>query len=69
MSTFIILKNYIDGAEARKKVLVFTEKYLSISETFIYNQVCALEKQLDVQVVCIEPQNNDVYPTQNIICT
>lgn len=54
--------------QARKKLLVFTEKYLSISETFIFNQVCALEKHFDVQVVCIENQHQEVYPTQNIIC-
>jgi colanic acid/amylovoran biosynthesis glycosyltransferase len=54
--------------QSRKKILVFTEKYLAISETFIYNQISSLEKQLEVKVVCIEVQNNDVFPTQNIIC-
>lgn len=48
------------------KIVIFTTKYLSYSETFIYNHIQSLANDNDVLVICTEVSNESIFPYANI---
>lgn len=46
----------------KKKIGVFHQKYLPLSETFIYRQLCGLSDYFDVKLITKSVENREQYP-------
>src|ERR1700761_7871681 len=49
------------------KVLVFVEKFMSPTLTFVYNEITELAKHHEVKVLCTERINGEKFPFANTI--
>jgi colanic acid/amylovoran biosynthesis glycosyltransferase len=49
------------------RILIYSDNFGGKTTTFIYNEVVALSKIFDVKYVCIERENQELFPFKNVI--
>lgn len=63
----MFLSLYIASVQSRGlKIVIFTSKFLSYSETFIYQHIQYLAENHEVKVICTEIFNQEYFPFSNV---